>query len=380
MHKSWWNNQYWLIIAFIVLLLVTTFMHRDSLLDTEKVADDKRLYNVGVLIDSTIYDGGWNQAHYEGFEAAAKELGIQIHYRTYVPDNNDEAIRLAGEELIDEGCREIFATSFGYGEGIRELAKKHPDIYFFHCAGTETAPNLSVYFGRMYQARYLSGMAAGMRTKTNHIGFVAAMPIAEVKRGINAFTLGVRKVNPQAVVHVRWTASWDNEEQEKAVTQKLLQEYPIDIVAYHQNSSHLLEKASEMGAEGIGYHYDNMDKLPDSMLTAAVWDWKRLYTRLIKECIDGRFNSKIYYLGLNENVIRITPIRKDTLSHEQIAVINSAKDAMMGGGWDVFYGPIYSQDGQLMLKQGEKFSDKYLIQNMDWLVMGTEGSEDGTNN
>ncbi len=379
MDSSWWKKQYWIIVAVIVVLAVMAFMYKDSLLDTEKVVEDERLYHVGVLIDSTIYDSGWNQAHYDGFEQTAKELGVTIHYRTFVPDNDNEAIRIAGEELIAEGCREIFATSFGYGEGIIKLAQQHPDIYFFHCAGTETAPNVSVYFGRMYQARYLSGMAAGMRTKTNHIGFVAAMPIVEVIRGINAFTLGVQKVNPKAVVHVRWTDSWDNPAVEMSVTQKLLQDYPVDIVAYHQNSSQLLNTAQEMGAEGIGYHYNNMDKYPNTMLTAAVWDWKQFYTRLIKECIDGRFTSKTYYLGLNNNVIRITPIKAETLTQEQKAAIYSAQEAIMGGSWDVFYGPIYGQDGQLMVKEGENLSDKYLIQEMNWLVKGTEGSNDGTN-
>ena len=380
MQKSWWSKQYVIIIAVIALLMVTAFLYKDSLLDTEKVHVDERLYNVGVLIDSTIYDAGWNQAHYEGFEEAAKELGVKIHYRTFVPDNDNEAIRIAGEELIEEGCREIFATSFGYGEGIIKLAQQHPDIYFFHCAGTETAPNVSVYFGRMYQARYLSGMAAGMRTKTNHIGFVAAMPIVEVIRGINAFTLGVQKVNPQAVVHVRWTDSWDTPEKEKEVTQKLLEDVPVDIVAYHQNSSQLLEVAQAMGAEGIGYHYDNREKFPDTMLTAAVWDWKQFYTKLIKECIDGRFTSRIYYSGLTNNVIKIIPPRAGTLSSQQIATIDSTRNAIMSGSWDVFYGPIYSQDGRLMVKEGEALSDKYLIQKMNWLVKGTEGSNDGTNN
>ena len=115
MQKSWWSKQYGIIIAAIVLLVIIAFLYKDSLLDTEKVHEDERLYNVGVLIDSTIYDAGWNQSHYEGFEEAAKELGVKIHYRTFVPDNDNEAIRIAGEELIEEGCREIFATSFGYG-------------------------------------------------------------------------------------------------------------------------------------------------------------------------------------------------------------------------------------------------------------------------
>ena len=158
-----------------------------------------------------------------------------------------------------------------------------------------------------------------------------------------------------------------------------MEDVPVDIVAYHQNSSQLLEVAQTMGAEGIGYHYDNREKFPDTMLTAAVWDWKQFYTKLIKECIDGRFTSRIYYSGLNNNVIKITPPRAGTLSSQQLAIIDSTRNVIMSGSWDVFYGPIYSQDGRLMVKEGEALSDKYLIQKMNWLVKGTEGSSDGTN-
>ena len=158
-----------------------------------------------------------------------------------------------------------------------------------------------------------------------------------------------------------------------------MEDVPVDIVAYHQNSSQLLEVAQTMGAEGIGYHYDNMEKFPYTMLTAAVWDWKQFYTKLIKECIDGRFTSRIYYSSLNNNVIKITPPRAGTLSSQQLAIIDSTRNAIMSGSWDVFYGPIYSQAGRLMVKEGEALSDKYLIQKMNWLVKGTEGSSDGTN-
>ena len=379
MENSWWSKQSWIVVVVIVLLAVIGVMNRDSLLDTEQVAVDEGLYNVGVLIAGNIHDNGWNQAHYEGFEEAANVLGVKIHYKTYVPDNDNESIRVACEELIGEGCREIFATSYTYGEGILKLAEQHPDVYFFHCVGRETASNVSVYFGRMYQSRYLTGMAAGMRTKTNHIGFIASMPIPELMRGINAFALGVQRVNPQAVVHLRWTKGWDNPELESSITKKLLQEYPIDVIGYHQNSSNLLETAQKMGVEGIGSHYDNAEKFSNTMLTASVWNWKQLYTKLIKDCIDGRFTSRAYFLGLKDDVIKITPIRPHTLNQAQKTDIYSAQEAMLEGRWDVFYGPIYSQDGQLMVKEGENLSDKYLIRDIDWLVKGVEGSDDGTN-
>ena len=125
MQKSWWNRQYGIIIAAIVLLMIIAFLYKDSLLDTEKVHEDERLYNVGVLIDSTIYDAGWNQSHYEGFEEAAKELGVKIHYRTFVPDNDNEAIRIAGEELIKEGCRDWLSSIRIFISFIVQVQKPH---------------------------------------------------------------------------------------------------------------------------------------------------------------------------------------------------------------------------------------------------------------
>ena len=129
MEKGWLQKQLGIIIGVVVCVCVFALLHYDSVLDTEKVDVDKRLYHVGVILDSSIMDRGWNQAHYEGFLAATQELGVQIHYKDYI---SDDQVEQAGEELIAEGCREIFGTSFGYTDGMKALAEKHPDIYLFH--------------------------------------------------------------------------------------------------------------------------------------------------------------------------------------------------------------------------------------------------------
>ncbi len=370
MEKGWLQKQIWIIIALVACVCIFALAHYDSVLDTEQVDVDKRLYHVGVMLDSSIMDRGWNQAHYKGFLAATRELGVQIHYKDYV---KDDQVEQAGEELIKEGCREIFGTSFGFGDGLKALAAKHPDIYFFHGSGLEIRENMSTYFGRMYQARYLSGVVAGLYSKSGHVGYVAAIPIVEVIRGINAFTLGVRSVNPEAVVHVRWSGTWDDSEKEKDVTNRLLDEFPIDVITYHQNSDTVSFVADKRGVRSIGYHYNNMMEHPGTMLTAAVWDWKRLYVKLIKDCIDGRFHSRQYYLGMDDQVVGIAPVCEGILNEQQLKVVQNAQQRLADGGWDVFYGPVYDQSGVLRIRQGENLSDRGLLHDMNWLVQGTEG-------
>lgn len=371
MEKGWLQKQLGIIIGVVVCVCVFALLHYDSVLDTEKVDVDKRLYHVGVILDSSIMDRGWNQAHYEGFLAATRELGVQIHYKDYI---SDDQVEQAGEELIAEGCREIFGTSFGYGEGMKALADKHPDIYFFHGSGVEKKENMSNYFGRMYQARYLSGVVAGLCTKTNHVGYVAAIPIVEVIRGINAFTLGVRSVNPEAVVHVRWSGSWDDSNKEKEVANRLLDEFPIDLITYHQNSDVISFEADKRGVRSVGYHYDNVGEHNGSMVTAAVWNWKKLYIKLIKDCIDGRFHSRQYYLGMDDQVVDIAPVFDGVLNEEQKQVVQSARQRLAEGNWDVFYGPVYDQSGTRRIREGETVSDNVLLYDMNWLVQGTEGN------
>ena len=216
-------------------------------------------------------------------------------------------------------------------------------------------------------------MVAGLCTKTNHVGYVAAIPIVEVIRGINAFTLGVRSVNPEAVVHVRWSGSWDDSNKEKEVANRLLDEFPIDLITYHQNSDVISFEAAKRGIRSVGYHYDNVGEHNGSMVTAAVWNWKKLYIKLIKDCIDGRFHSRQYYLGMDDQVVDIAPVFDGVLNEEQKQIVQAARQRLVEGNWDVFYGPVYDQGGNRRIREGETLSDKGLLHDMNWLVQGTEG-------
>jgi basic membrane protein A len=161
-------------------------------------------------------------------EKSAKELNLLIEYREEVPQ--DESCKDVMEELIKSGCEIIVCNSYNYGEFVLEEARKNPEVYFFHTAGTERENNMSTYFGRMYQIRYLCGIVAGLQTKTNEIGYVAAYDLSEVNRGINAFTLGVRKVNPEAKVYVRFSDTWDDYDTTRETAKKLFDGKNIDVV------------------------------------------------------------------------------------------------------------------------------------------------------
>lgn len=166
---------------------------------------------VGVLYISTKTDGGWSQGHAEGFAKAVETIGadkVQLIEKESVADTDAQATETAIRAMIQEGCEIIFATSFGFMETVERMSHEFPEVKFEHCSGYMSNENMDNYFGQIEQARYLSGIAAGYKTETDKIGFVAAQPIPEVIRGVNAFTLGVRSVNPEAEVHVKFSMTW----------------------------------------------------------------------------------------------------------------------------------------------------------------------------
>lgn len=207
-----------LVIEFALVLIVIilgSFWWGHELEKNNFLQENQESLRVGVIFANSMQDGGWNQQQYDAFQGLQQELGLQLFYRENVPEL-DLSIEPVVDELVQKKhVRVIFALSYGYGNALQRLAARYPDIRFFHITGIQQRENLATYFGRMYQARYLTGIVAGMQTKTNQIGYVAAYPFPEVIRDIDAFTLGVRSVNPAAIVHVRWTWSWDDEAKEK---------------------------------------------------------------------------------------------------------------------------------------------------------------------
>ena len=203
----------------------------------------------GFVYIGKINDGGYTQAHDAG-RLAVEAMGVKTFYVEDVPEtvaDTKEAI----QTLIDEGCNLIYTNSFGFMEGTDQMAKEHPNIKFAHCSGYMREDNMSTYFGKVYQARYLAGIVAGMKTQKNYIGYVAAKGIPEVIRGINAFTLGVQSVNPDAKVEVVFTDTWYDPTVEKQAALELLNK-GVDIIAQHQDTTAPQVAAEEKGAYCIG--------------------------------------------------------------------------------------------------------------------------------
>ncbi|MEG1823871.1 MAG: BMP family ABC transporter substrate-binding protein [Cloacibacillus sp.] len=331
---------------------------------------EKRV-KVGVLLVGEKHDGGWTEAHYNGFQNAAREIPIDLIYREKINDRDPGVISCV-DGLVKEGAEIIFATSFGYGDYLPQLTKRYPHVKFFHASGIAYSVNLAVYFGRIYQARYLTGIAAGMTTKTNSIGYVAAYPLPEVVRGINAFALGVRSVNKKAVVHVKWTDGWTNYAAAKKQSYSLVKDYNVDILAMHHDSTGPIDVAQEKHIYAIGYNLDRKKDYPQTFLTAPVWNWGPFYKARLLECFEGRFKGRSYMSSLDEGLVTISQLNT-LVPLKAVNRIKYAQERLRSRTWDVFYGPIWDNKGQMRVGPGENLSDHHLFNEMDWFVAGVEG-------
>lgn len=320
-------------------------------------------------------DDGFSGAHYNGIEGMKEALGLsdsQILYKFEVAENSE--CETALRELVDAGCNIIFGNSWGYMDYMDELAAEYPEVVFSHCSGYKNnGVNFNNYFGRIYQARYLAGIAAGLKTATNKIGYVAAWPDnAEVNGGINAFALGIQSVNPDAVVYVKYINSWGDPTLEKQTAEALLA-LDCDVIAQHVDSNMPQVAAQEAGKFGCGYNTDMTSSAPDAHLTAPIWHWSSVYTAEVQDLIDGKWEPHNYFLGLKENMVDISPLSKN-VAEGTAEKIEEARAKIISGEWDVFTGPIYSNAGELVVKEGETLADGDITGGlmMKLLVKGVE--------
>lgn len=348
-----------IILAIIVGIFVITTRETETMVTEETT-------KVGVILNGKKDDRNWCQSHYEGLEKTATQLNLELIYKETV---TTETICGVIDELIHSGCEIIVANSFEFGTGMEEAAEKYPEIYFFHATGVGEGKNLSSYFGRMYQIRYLTGIVAGMQTETGRIGYVAAFPIAEVNRGINAFTLGVRSVNPEAEVYVCWTNSWNDDTAAEQAAERLIEEHEIDILAMHSDSIKPLEVAERRGVMSIGYNVDNSAHYPNTFLTAAVWDWENFYTPHILTCLQGKFEGHHYWEGVETGMVSMAPLSAVVKAGVQEEV-DARQQLLISGNFDVFYGPIRDNEGRIRVAEGESMTDTAMLNSFDWYVEG----------
>jgi len=231
-------------------------------------------------------------------------------------------------------------------------------------------PNAGTYFGRIYEARYLSGIVAGAMTESDIIGFAAAFPIPQVIRGINAFTLGAQSVNPQVQVKVKWTNTWYGPSIEKETADGLMDE-GADIITIHQNSPTAMQAAQQRGKLAIGYHSDMQVFAPEATLTSVVWDWSGLYKEVASEMTDGDWKSEQIWAGLNDGVVDLAPM-SDKVPADVQALVEQRRAAIGDRTLRIFEGPIRDTKGDIRVPSGQLVSDADLL-TMDYYVLGVEG-------
>ncbi|HWR44195.1 BMP family ABC transporter substrate-binding protein [Sporomusa sp.] len=325
---------------------------------------------VAFIYVGPVGDAGWSYAHDQGRKQLEKDMpNVETTYVEAVPEGADAERVLT--ELAMKGNKIIFATSFGYMDYVQKVAQKFPDVTFLHCSGFKTANNVGTYFGRMYQARYLSGIAAGKQTKSNTIGYVAAFPIPEVVRGINAFTLGVQAVNPDAKVKVVWTNTWYNPATEKDAAKSLL-DTGADVIAMHQDTPAPMQAAEEKGKFAVSYNTDMRNFAPKAILTGPVWNWGPYYVKTVKSILDKTWKSDQYWGPMADNIVDLGPYGP-MVAEDTKAMIAKKKEEIVKGQWDVFTGPIKDQQGNVKVQAGQKMADKDMLE-FNWFVQGVEGT------
>jgi len=327
----------------------------------------KETIKVGFVYIGTINDEGYTQAHDKG-RLALNDMGIQTAYVENVAENADceKAIR----DLIDQGCNVIYTTSFGFMDWTVKVASEFPNVYFAHCSGYKRAANLSTYFGKIEQPRYLSGIAAGLKTKTNKIGYVAAMPIPECIRGINAFTLGAQSVNPKATVEVIWTNTWFDPAVEKQAALELLNK-GCDVMAQHQDSTATQIAAQEKGAFAVGYNTSTANAAPQAYLTAPLFNWSTFYVDDVNAILAGTWTSRAYWEGLDKGMVALDTLTANC-ADGTAAAVDGAKAKLLDGSLNVFAGPLADQDGNEKVAAGATMTDDE-VWNMAWFVKGVIG-------
>ena len=339
---------------------------------TAAAGGDYSNLKVAVVYIGVPGDAGYTYQHDQGIKELENELGITVTRLENIPEGAESAATF--DQLASEGYNLIFGTSFGYMDPMLETAAKYPNVCFEHATGYKTAPNMGTYFGAAEEARYLSGIAAGAASKSGKLGYVAAFPIPEVVRGLNAFTLGARSVNPKATVQVAWTSTWFDPAKEKEAAQSLLQA-GADVLGMHQDSTATGEAAKEAGAKWVGYNSDTKaGDFPDTWLTAPIWDWGPYYIKAAKSlaagtCLAG--DSGQYYGNMADGTVKLGTFGS-SVSAETQALIAEKAAAIIDGSFAPFTGPIKDNTGKEVIAAG-KVAPLGDLLGMQYLVEGVIG-------
>lgn len=324
---------------------------------------------VGFIYVGPISDHGYSYRHDVSRVALEKEFGdkVKTSYVENVAEGPDAERVIA--QLAQAGNKIIFTTSFGFMNPTVKVAQRFPDVKFEHATGYKRAANVSTYSARFYEGRYVIGAIAGKMTKSNIIGYVGAYPIPEVVRGINAYLLGARSVNPNVKVKVVWVNSWYDPGKE-ADAAKALIDQGVDIMAQHTDSPAPLQVAEQRGIKGFGQASDNYRFAPKATLTSIVDDWNGYVIGRVKAVMDGTWKSADTWGGLKPGMVVMAPYTN--MPDDVKALAEKVEAGIKSGAIHPFAGPIKDQTGAIRAKAGETLDDGTLL-GMNWYVEGVEG-------
>lgn len=328
---------------------------------------------VGFIYVGPIGDHGWTYRHDIGRLDVEKAFGdkvetIYLENVKYGPDA-ERAIR----GMAKEGADIIFATSFGYMEPMLKVAKEFPNVKFEHATGYKQSKNMASYGLRLYQARHVQGVIAGMMTKTNKICYVGAFPIPEVIREINTYYLGAKTVNPDVDIDIVWVNTWYDPGKEAQAADVMIAE-GCDMVAQHTDSPAPLQTAQKAGVLGFGQASDQIRFAPKAQLTATIDNWSPYYISKVQAVMDGTWKTGDYFGHMNEDVVQMAPFTNMPIDVKAFA--ENIKSAITKGEYFAFTGPIKDNTGKLQLEEGEIADDGHL-NSMMYYVEGIDAKVPG---
>ena len=315
-------------------------------------------------------DGGWTFAHDNARKALEKEFGDKIatSFVENVPESAD-AERVI-RDLASQGNKVIFGTTFGYMETMMKLAPEFKDVKFEHATGYKTAENMRTYDSRTYEGAYMNGVIAGSMTKSNVIGVVASVPIPEVIRNINSFTLGAQSVNPKIKTKVVWVNEWFNPPKETEAATSLINA-GADVLMQNTDSPAVLKTAEEKGKRAFGWDSDMTAYGPKAHLASAVINWAPYYIKATKDALEGTWTTGSVWWGVKEGAIDVVSIAEDVPA-ETKAKVDAIKAGLKDGSFSIWKGPLVDNTGKTILKKDEIADDKFLS-GVKFYVKGVDG-------
>ena len=319
-------------------------------------------------------DGGWSFAHDNARKALEKEFGDKVvtTYVESVPESADAERVL--RDFVGQGNQMVFGTTFGYMETMVKIAADHPEVKFEHATGYKTAPNLRTYDSRTYEGAYLAGIVAGAMTKTNTLGVVGSVPIPEVVRNINSFTLGAQSVNPKITTKVVWVNEWFSPPKETEAATSLING-GADVLFQNTDSPAVLKTAQEKGKRAFGWDSDMTAYGPKAHLGSAIINWTPYYTKAVKDALEGTWTTGQAWWGVKEGAIDLVSVAEDVPA-ETRARLEEVKNGLRDGSFSIWKGPLLDNAGKEILAADMVADDKFLG-GVNFYVKGVEGKVPG---